>query len=231
MSHVTFTESIRANNVAGYRRIPVESASSRYQIREVDGSDGAIWLEIESLHDLIFWRDAPPIDPDHGHWWIARLGKKAVGFAGLIESQHCPGMGYLSRVGVLPTHRGHGLQRRFMRALEACAKRNGWSGIVADTRDALSANNFARGGYRIFEPGRRWAFLDSIYWSKEFRKRSRRAKQAKARRKRKVRQAVAKKAAVKKAVVKRGKKPSASSRKPSTRRRQNPRGASRKRRN
>src|SRR5262249_6370969 len=172
------------------RRVPMEAASSRYQIREVDGSDGTIWLEIESLHDLIFWRDAPPIDPDHGHWWIAKLGRKAVGFAGLVESPHCPDMGYLVRVGVLPAHRGNGLQRRFMRALEACAKRNGWSGIVADTRDALSANNFARADYGIFEPERRWAFLDSIYWRKEFRKRPRRTKQLKARLKRRVRKAV-----------------------------------------
>jgi GNAT superfamily N-acetyltransferase len=215
MGQAAFTETIPANNFVEHRGIPPASASPRYRIREVDGSDGAIWLEIESLHDLIFWRDAPPIDPEHGHWWIAKVGRKAIGFAGLVESSHCPDMGYLVRVGVLRAHRGKGLQRRFMRALEARAKRNGWSGIVADTRDALSANNFARAGYRIFEPARRWAFLDSIYWHKEFRKRPRRTKQLKARLKRTVR----------KALVKPRKKPPASRGK--TTKRKQRRGASR----
>jgi GNAT superfamily N-acetyltransferase len=217
MGQATLTEAIRATNFIEHRSIPVASAAPRYRIREVDGSDAAIWLEIESLHDLIFWRDAPPIDPEHGHWWIAKLGRKAVGFAGLIESSHCPDMGCLVRVGVLPAHRGNGLQRRFMRAIEARAKQDGWSGIVADTRDALSANNFARAGYRIFEPERRWAFLDSIYWRKEFRKRRRRARQLKARLKRRVR----------KAVVKPRQKSPASSKK--TTKRKQKRGASRRR--
>jgi GNAT superfamily N-acetyltransferase len=216
MGQAAFTETVRVSNFVERRGISVGPASPRYRIREVDGSDGAIWLEIEALHDLIFWRDAPAIDPEHGHWWIAKLGRKVVGFAGLVESSHCRDMGYLVRVGVLAAHRGNGLQRRFIRALEARAKRNGWSGIVADTRDALSANNFARAGYRIFEPERRWAFLDSIYWRKEFRKRRRRTKQLKARLKRTVR----------KAVVKPRKKPSASSRK--TTKPKQKRGASRR---
>ena len=217
MSQLALTEPVRATNFARYRGMRA-TASSRYRIREVDGSDGAIWLEMESLHALIFWRDAPPIDPEHGHWWIARLGRKAVAFAGLIESPDHPSMGYLLRVGVLPAYRGNGLQRRFLRAIEARAKRNGWFGIVADTRDALSANNFARAGYRIFEPERRWAFLDSIYWCKEFGKRSRRAKLVKARLKRKVRKAVTK-----------PRKRSTTSRRKATQRKQRRAGASRKR--
>jgi GNAT superfamily N-acetyltransferase len=218
MGPAALTESIRTSTFSGHRSVPVAAASLRYKIREVDGTDGAIWLEIESLHAQIFWMDAPAIDPEHGHWWIARLGKKAVGFCGLIESRHCPNMGLLTRVGVLPAHRGHGLQRRFMRALEARAKRSGWSGVVADTRDALSANNFAKAGYRIFEPERRWAFLDSIYWRKEFRKRRRRTKKAK----------VNRKATVKKAVAKSRKKPASASKK-TTKRKQKTARASRKR--
>jgi hypothetical protein len=85
MGQAAFTETIPANNFVEHRGIPLASTSPRYRIREVDGSDGAIWLEIESLHDLIFWRDAPPIDPEHGHWWIAKVGRKAIGFAGLVE--------------------------------------------------------------------------------------------------------------------------------------------------
>ena len=143
----------------------------RYDIREVDGSDGAVALELEALHALTFWKDAPPIDPESGHWWIAKHGNKPVDFAGMCQSKLYPREGYFSRVGVLPGHRGHGLQLRFMRALEARARRNGWPGIVADTRDTYSANNFVKAGYRIFDPRRRWAFPDSIYWRKTFRNR------------------------------------------------------------
>jgi GNAT superfamily N-acetyltransferase len=146
------------------------STSRSYKIREVDGSDAGSALDLETLHALTFWKDAPPIDPDSGHWWIAKLGKKPVGFAGMSESKLYPRVGYFSRVGVLSAHRGHGLQLRFMRALEARARRNGWSGIVADTRDTYSANNFIKAGYRIFDPERRWAFPDSIYWRKNFGK-------------------------------------------------------------
>jgi GNAT superfamily N-acetyltransferase len=145
-------------------------ASSAYRIREVDGSDGAIALELEALHALTFWKGAPPIDPESGHWWIATLGRRPVGFAGMSESRHYPRTGYFSRVGVLPAHRGHGLQLRFMRALEARARRNGWSCIVSDTRDTHSANNFIKAGYRIFDPKHRWAFPDSIYWRKRLRR-------------------------------------------------------------
>jgi GNAT superfamily N-acetyltransferase len=146
------------------------SASRKYRIREVDGSDAGVAFDLETLHALTFWKDAPPIDPESGHWWIARLGKKPVGFAGMNESKRHPRVGYFSRVGVLPAHRGNGLQLRFMRALEARARKNGWSAIEADTRDAHSANNFAKAGYRIFDPEHRWAFPDSIYWRKDLRK-------------------------------------------------------------
>jgi GNAT superfamily N-acetyltransferase len=145
---VTFMPQAR-RKTGGRQLMP---ASRIYKIRDVDGSDAAVALDLETLHALTFWKDAPPIDPDSGHWWIARLGKRPVAFAGMNESELYPRIGYFSRVGVLPAHRGHGLQLRFMRAIEARAKRNGWSGIVADTRDTHSANNFVKAGYRIFDP-------------------------------------------------------------------------------
>lgn len=141
-----------------------------YRIREVDGTDAAVALDLETLHALTFWKDAPPIDPESGHWWLAWHGGKAVGFAGMSESRDHPRVGYFSRVGVLQAHRGHGLQLRFLRAAEARARRNGWSSIIADTRDARSANNFAKAGYQIFDPERRWAYPDSIYWRKDLRR-------------------------------------------------------------
>ena len=54
-----------------------------------------------------------------------------------------------------------------MRALEARARPNGWCSIVSDTTDnLLSANNFIRAGYRLFEPKHPWAWPHTLYWRK-----------------------------------------------------------------
>jgi hypothetical protein len=57
-----------------------------------------------------------------------------------------------------------------MRAVEARARRNGWSSIVSDTTDNLaSANNFIRAGYRLYQPPYPWAWPQSLYWRKSIR--------------------------------------------------------------
>jgi GNAT superfamily N-acetyltransferase len=139
-----------------------------YRIREVDGFEDDIAEEIHVLHDLT--SNFPPIDPsdlETGHWWICRAHGEPVAYAGVIPSTHYPATGYFKRVGVVPAHRGNGLQLRLMRAIEAKAKRNGWVGIVSDTTDGThSANNFIRAGYRLFDPAFPWAFSNSLYWRK-----------------------------------------------------------------
>lgn len=142
-----------------------------YRIREVDGEDEEIVDTIRILHSLT--SDFPAIDPDDfeaGHWWIGYdKGGQAVSYAGMIQSPHYEDAGYFKRVGVMPRHRGHGLQVRHMRAMEARAKRNGWVCMVSDTTDGThSANNFIRAGYRLFEPAYPWAYSHSLYWRKDF---------------------------------------------------------------
>lgn len=140
-----------------------------YRIREVDGADEA--AEIALLHEAIFPANSAPLpDTLDGHWWLAWCGGEMgpIGFAGLIPSVMYPNAGYYYRVGVLPLFRGAGLQRRFTRAIEARARRNGWQSIVSDTTGNVpSANNFIRSGYRLFEPETPWAFPESLYWRKK----------------------------------------------------------------
>jgi len=143
---------------------------SRFRIREVDGAEDA--ADVEMLHEAIFtvheW--APLPDTLEGHWWLAWRDDDAqpVAFAGVIPATLYPRTGYYTRVGVLPTCRGAGLQMRFTRAIEACCRRNGWRAVVSDThQNTPSANNFIRAGYRLFEPEKRWAFADSLYWRKD----------------------------------------------------------------
>ena len=65
---------------------------------------------------------------------------------------------------------GHGLQLRLMRALESRARHNGWSAVVSDTTDNLvSANNFIRAGYRLYQPPTPWAWGNTLYWRKFIR--------------------------------------------------------------
>jgi GNAT superfamily N-acetyltransferase len=138
-----------------------------YCIREVDGADEEDTLA--ELHGLTFLEQAKLPDFEQGHWWLAYRDLKPVAFAGLVPSVFA-NSGYFNRVGVVPEHAGHGLQLRFMRALERRARENGWRMIVSDTTDNVrSANNFIRAGYRMFEPEAPWAFPYSIYWRKHLK--------------------------------------------------------------
>jgi hypothetical protein len=54
-----------------------------------------------------------------------------------------------------------------MRALELRARHIGWSSLVSDTTDNLvSANNFIRAGYRLYQPQFPWAYPHTLYWWK-----------------------------------------------------------------
>lgn len=139
-----------------------------FHIHEVDGADYA--ADIAMLHETIFDGKesiAPPVDTLDGHWWLAWHEKEPVAYAGLLQSDLDDATGYYKMVGVLPLYRGHGLQLRLTRAIEARCRRNGWRRIVSDTTDAVhSANNFIRAGYRLWLPAVPWAFENSLYWTK-----------------------------------------------------------------
>lgn len=118
-----------------------------YQIREVGTDDEEVADTLADLHRLTFFESAsiPSFEP--GHWWLASRNGVPVAFAGLIPSTYERDAGYFCRVGVLKLHCGHRLQLRLMRAMEARARRSGWSRIVSDTTDNLaSANNFIKAG-------------------------------------------------------------------------------------
>lgn len=140
-----------------------------FKIREVDAEDYA--EDLEWLHRSTFLDGAPIADFSEGYWWIAfeqtKYGPAAAAFIGIRQSILDMHTGYFTRVGVLPHHRGHGLQRRLMRAMEAKARKVGWVRIVSDTRDnPHSANNLIAAGYRMFNPDPPWGFTDACYWTK-----------------------------------------------------------------
>lgn len=138
-----------------------------YRIRAVDNQDEDVAEILTEIHRLTFFDTAAIPDFEQGHWWLAYRDDVPVGFAGLIPSTRADNAGYLSRVGVLRSHCGNNLQLRFMRAVEAQVRRNGWNAVVSDTTDNLvSANNFIRAGYRLYQPRDPWAWPHTLYWRK-----------------------------------------------------------------
>ncbi len=138
-----------------------------YRIRIVDAGDDDVAETLTDLHRLTFFDAASVPQFELGAWWLAYHNDDAVAFAGVIPSTHVRNGGYFSRVGVLPRHWGRRLQLRLMRAIEARGRRIGWHSIVSDTTDnPVSANNFIKAGYRLYEPDVPWAWSNSLYWRK-----------------------------------------------------------------
>jgi GNAT superfamily N-acetyltransferase len=136
-----------------------------YKIREIDGGDNADILA--DIHKTCFKDTAKQVDYEQGYWWLAYNDKEPVAFAGITPSTLGFNTGYLKRVGVLPEHRGQGLQKRLIRVREARAKKQGWSRIVTDCTDnPASANSLYKAGYKMFTPTWPWAFDNSLYWTK-----------------------------------------------------------------
>jgi GNAT superfamily N-acetyltransferase len=143
-----------------------------YRIREVDGQDDDVADTLMDLHRLTFFESAPIPEFDGGHWWLAFRERAPIGFAGLISSTHAANAGYFCRVGVLREHRGRALRLRLMRAIEARARANGWSAIVSDTtNNIVSANNFIKAGYQLYQPDYPWGWPHTLYWWKSTRSR------------------------------------------------------------
>ena len=122
----------------------------------VDASDDDVADTLTELHGLTFF-DTAAMPGDLGVWWFAYQGDQAVVFAGLVLST------YARNSATSPERRlaaalEQGLQLRLMRGAEAHGRRVGWRGIFSDTTDNLvSANNFIKAGYRLFEPEVTWA--------------------------------------------------------------------------
>jgi hypothetical protein len=140
-----------------------------YRIREVDGHDDEVADVLAVLHRLTFFDGASIPNFDQGHWWLALVDSVPVAFAGLVRSTYACNAGYFSRVGVTRKHCGNGLQLRLMRTAEMRARRNGWNSVMSDTTDNLvSANNFIRAGYRLYQPQYPWGWSNTLYWRKFF---------------------------------------------------------------
>ena len=136
-----------------------------FKIR-ISKADEADFELLEELNKLIF--DDETFEPDFetGIWWIATHKDEAIGYAGLEQEWD---YGYLCRVGILPSFRGKGLQKKFIRVREREARKLKLTYLVTDTRPGNypSMNSLICCGFKIFKPENPWSFDDQLYWKKD----------------------------------------------------------------
>jgi len=109
-----------------------------------------------------------PYDTNFGSWWIATENGVDIGFAGLVRTVSWADCGYLCRAGVVPSARGQGLQKQFIRVRIRQAKALGWRWVVTDTTDnPASANSLIATGFKLFQPTKPWGFKNTLYWRRK----------------------------------------------------------------
>lgn len=141
----------------------------KYSLREVIGLDKEptlFWLQRKCLPD-----DKIVEATEDSYWWVLYQGRHPVGFAGLSPVANWPTAGYMCRAGVLREHRGHGLQRRLIKARIRKARALGWSYLITTTYDnPQSANNLIKMGFKMYTPADRWGADGTCYWIKDLTK-------------------------------------------------------------
>jgi GNAT superfamily N-acetyltransferase len=131
-------------------------------------------LRRELSHELIVGLDAKcfpadaRVEPLDSIWWTVWTGGEAVAFAGLRVCQDPAnrGVGFLSRAGVLPVHRGRGLQKRLIRCRLNEARRLGLLEVVTYVlpSNLPSANSLIGLGFKLYRPTSRWGGVEALYF-------------------------------------------------------------------
>ena len=139
----------------------------KYLVRQVNAKDHEVKAVLLRMQRECLPGDAE-LNPGTGFWWIAYSEHgQPVAFCSMQGSLRWQNTGYLSRSGVMPGHRGKGLQKRLIRVRAAFARRLGWQWLITDTSDnPASANSLIACGFRMYEPRVPWGLKTSVYWRK-----------------------------------------------------------------
>ena len=121
---------------------------------------------LTALHTLTFPNDAVPGWSTKGIAWLVHKGEDPVAF--LYAEPQSDGSWYFSRVGVLASARGIGLQSRLMNYLETWASEEEIPTLVSTTyENPPSANNFVRRQWLTYTPAHPWGVAGTMYWFKK----------------------------------------------------------------
>ena len=134
------------------------------QIKRVDIRLDSVQMRLSVLQKKCLPNDKP-YDTTSGYWWIAIKDGVDIGFAGLIHSSRWSDCCNLIRAGVVPDHRGQGLQKKFIRVRIRQAKALKMNWIVTSTYDnPASANSLIACGFKMFNPSVPWMARHTSYW-------------------------------------------------------------------
>jgi GNAT superfamily N-acetyltransferase len=141
---------------------------SKYTIRRLR-TLAAVEAHIPPLHRVILPYDECGSDflSTNQHWLVRDKDGNPVGFASACVLKNEPGV-FLSRSGILPGHRGAGLQRRLIRIRVRFATflRKRYVLTYAARYNYKSICNLIREGFRLYEPKRKWGLSDGLYFYK-----------------------------------------------------------------
>jgi predicted acetyltransferase len=134
------------------------------QIKRVDIRLDLVQMRLSVLQKKCLPNDKP-YDTTSGYWWIATKNGVDIGFAGLVHSSRWTDCCNLIRAGVVPDHRGQGLQKKFIRVRIRQAKALKMNWIVTSTYDnPASANSLIACGFKMFNPSKPWMAKHTSYW-------------------------------------------------------------------
>lgn len=107
-----------------------------------------------------------PVAIDGVHWWVAFDKDTPVAYAGIKPVNEK--VAFLCRAGVLPSHRGKGLQTKLIRTRLAWAKKHGFKQVITYTvvDNPVSSNNLIRCGFKLYVPEWKWVGSEALYWTR-----------------------------------------------------------------
>jgi GNAT superfamily N-acetyltransferase len=134
------------------------------QIKRVDIRNLKIVDRLSTLQKECFPYDKPYPTND-GYWWIASTDGVDIGFAGLVYSSRWSDCGYFVRAGVLPNHRGQGIQKKLIRVRIRQAKALKMNWLITSTyENPASSNSLIACGFKLFNPTNPWMARHTLYW-------------------------------------------------------------------
>lgn len=125
---------------------------------------------IEAMDRVCFPHDTPYMFAwNKNVSWVVQDGGEIVAYLSAHPLKR--GSWFFSRVGVMPSHRGHGLQRKLMSVMERHGRGAGWRQIVTYTagHNGHSTRNILAAGYRTYEPRKSYVGWECVHMRKRLK--------------------------------------------------------------
>jgi predicted acetyltransferase len=112
-----------------------------------------------------------PVSLKNTFWWIAyNEAGNPIGFSGLkaCKKKENKGLGYFSRAGVIKSYRGHGTQKKMIKARLRMARQLGLTHCVTYVKgfNLASANSLISCGFKLYNPHYKWGGKAALYFGK-----------------------------------------------------------------